>query len=74
MVNGGQGPVPPRLGVICFQVRMERILSANKLGSEVVSDLYANVNKMVVKLSTGQPHSLFMCGLAILFLPCLIKI
>lgn len=44
-VNIGEDHVLSRLGVLCFQVRMERILSANKLGSEVVSDPYADVNK-----------------------------
>ena len=30
---------------LCFLVRMERILSANKIGSEVVSDQYTGINK-----------------------------
>lgn len=44
-INVGEDCVPSRLGVLCFQRRMERILSASKRGSEVVSDLYANMNK-----------------------------
>lgn len=73
MVHVGEDPVPPRLELICSQGRMERILSAGKCGSEVVSDLYANANKMVMEGSAGQPHSLFMCDHATLFLPCLKK-
>lgn len=38
---------------------MEEILSANKIGSEVVSDLYPIIN-MIVGLSSGQPNRLFM--------------
>lgn len=39
---------------------MEEILSANKIGSEVVSDLYPIIN-MIVGLSSGQqPGRLFM--------------
>lgn len=44
-INVDEDCVPSRLGVLCFQGRMERILSASKHGSKVVSDLYANVNK-----------------------------
>lgn len=44
-VNVGEDRVPSKLGVLHFQGRMERIASTTKLGSEVVSDLYAIVNK-----------------------------
>lgn len=45
VVSVGQDPVLSRLGRLYFQVRMEGILSANKIGSEIVSDLYTDINK-----------------------------
>lgn len=54
-VNVDQDYVPSRPAILCFHVRMEDIWSANKIGSEVVSDLDSHINKWLWSWATGSP-------------------